>query len=401
MGELSRWCGRCGAELRSGARFCSKCGQRVIEQTTLADLLGAAAPAEPGPADGPGFTEAAVPRALPPATLPPTVIASATLPPPPLGPDSPPRNEWSEWYEPAQARRPYPAPPLPADAYQAHQPQPYQLQPYQPPASQQPPTAHPGYQQPYRSPFEPGPPRRPGNGDRQSRTPLFWSVLSAAVAVAVLVLVLVFHPFGDDHETVSDAANSTATPIPTTSAAAATSPRSRATASATATASGASSPTGPASVSSSAAERQAASAVAALLAGSVTDRTAIDSAYNDVDSCGPNLDNDTGVFVRAVNSRRALLASLASLPDRSALPAALLTDLTGAWQASIAADQDLATWATDEVNHGCRARDTSNAGYRAALGPDNVASADKAAFVAQWNPIAASDGLTSYQSSQL
>jgi zinc-ribbon domain len=395
--ELSRWCGRCGTELRSGARFCSKCGQRVIEQTTLADdLLGPAAPPEPGPADGPGFTEVAVVRALPPIT-PPTVYPSATLP---AGPDHQPGNEWSEWYEPGEARRPYPAPPLPAGAYQPYQPQPYQLQPYQPPY--QPPTVYPGYQQPYRSPFEPGP-RRPGSGDRQSRTPLFWSVLSAAVAVAVLVLVLVFHPFGDDHETVSDAANATSTPIPTTSAAAATSPRARA--SASATASGAASPTGSASASSSsssaAAQRQAASAVATMLAGSVTDRTAIDGAYNDVDSCGPNLDNDAAVFARAVSSRRALLVSLAALPGRSALPPALLTDLTGAWQASIAADQDLATWAGDEVSQGCRAGDTGNAGYRAALGPDDVASADKAAFVTQWNPIAASDGLTGYQSSQL
>ena len=80
-----------------------------------------------------------------------------------------------------------------------------------------------------------------------------------------------------------------------------------------------------ASVSSTAVtERQAASTVAGMLASSVTDRTAINNAYNDVYSCGPNLHGDAAVFTRAVSSRRALLASLATMPGRAALPPALL-----------------------------------------------------------------------------
>ena len=45
---------------------------------------------------------------------------------------------------------------------------------------------------------------------------------------------------------------------------------------------------------------QAASNVAGMLASSVTDRTAINDAYNDVYGCGPNLHGDAAVFTRAV-----------------------------------------------------------------------------------------------------
>ena len=157
-----------------------------------------------------------------------------------------------------------------------------------------------------------------------------------------------------------------------------------------------------ASVSSTAVtERQAASTVAGMLASSVTDRTAINNAYNDVYGCGPNLHGDAAVFTRAVSSRRALLASLATMPGRAALPPALLTDLTKAWQASMAADQGLATWADDEVTQGCVAGDTSDPGYRTTITPDNEATEYKTDFTAEWNPIAARYGLTTYQQGQL
>ena len=138
-----------------------------------------------------------------------------------------------------------------------------------------------------------------------------------------------------------------------------------------------------------------------MLASSVDDRTAINNAYNDVNSCGPNLDSDAAVFTRAVSSRRAMLASLASMPGRSALPPALLSDLANAWQASIAADQGFATWANDEATQGCVPDDTNDPGYQATITPDNEATQDKTAFAAQWNPIAASYGLTTYQQGQL
>jgi hypothetical protein len=267
---------------------------------------------------------------------------------------------------------------------------------------QQPAAPFPSYQQPFRPPFEPaspavppGPPRGPADGDRRSRAPLFWSVLSAVAAAAVVAILLLLHPFSH-HETISDAANSTGT-TPTASAASASSSLSASlSASRSAPASAA------ASVSSTAVtEQQAASTVAGMLANSVADRTAIDNAFNDVDNCGPNLDSDAAVFTRAASSRRALLASLATMSGRSALPPALLSDLANAWQASIAADQGFARWANDEVTQGCLADDTNDPGYQTTITPDNEATAYKTAFVAQWNPVAASYGLTTYQQNQL
>jgi hypothetical protein len=138
-----------------------------------------------------------------------------------------------------------------------------------------------------------------------------------------------------------------------------------------------------------------------MLASSVTDRTAINNAYNDVYGCGPNLDGDAAVFTRAVSSRRSLLASLATMPGRTALPPALLGDLTKAWQASMAADQGFATWAHDEVTQGCVAGDTKDPGYQTTVTPDNEATEYKTDFTAAWNPIAAQYGLSTYQQGQL
>jgi hypothetical protein len=312
----------------------------------------------------------------------------------PPGPDSPPRNEWSDWYSATEARGPFEPSASPPLASQ-------QPQPYPPPTYQQPPVLYPGYQQPHRPPFEPAP-GGPGNGARRSRAPLFWSVLSAVAAVAVVAIALLLHPFSH-HESINDAANSTKTAVPTTSVAA-----SSAIASATVSASSSSSPSTSASasvspsVSSTAVtEQQAASTVAGMLASSVTDRTAINNAYNDVYNCGPSLHGDAAVFTRAVSSRRALLASLATMPGRAALPPALVTDLTNAWQASMAADQGFATWADDEVSQGCVAGDTSDPGYRTTITPDDEATEYKTDFTAEWNPIAARYGLTTYQQGQL
>ena len=221
----------------------------------------------------------------------------------------------------------------------------------------------------------------PAGGTGRSRAPLYWSVLSAAVVVAVVASVLLLHPFSR-HETISDAASSSKTPLPTASASVAA--------------------TASASISATAVtERQAASNLAGMLASSVTERTAINDAYNDVYSCGPNLHDDAAVFTHAASSRRTLVASLAAMPGRTTLPPAMLSDLTGAWQASMSADQGFATWATDEVTQGCVRGDTSDPAYQTTIAPDNQATEDKTAFAGAWNPIAARYGLTAYQQDQL
>ena len=147
--------------------------------------------------------------------------------------------------------------------------------------------------------------------------------------------------------------------------------------------------------------QQAAKALAALLAQSVTDRSAITGSVSDVSQCGPTLNQDAQTFDNAATSRQNLLSQLAGLPARTALPASMLQDLTRAWQASAAADQDLAQWAQDESSGGCTPNDHADPHFKAAAGPDGQATSAKQAFVAQWNPIASEYGLASYQWNQL
>ncbi len=147
--------------------------------------------------------------------------------------------------------------------------------------------------------------------------------------------------------------------------------------------------------------RQAAQALAALLAQSGTDRAAITQAFSAVADCSAGLSQDETIFSNAASSRQALLGKLAALPDRSALPASMLQDLTMAWQASGEADQDFGRWAQDEISQGCSTNDQSDASYQAAMVPDDQATKDKKAFAALWTAIANEYGLPLYQYNQI
>jgi hypothetical protein len=149
------------------------------------------------------------------------------------------------------------------------------------------------------------------------------------------------------------------------------------------------------------AEEVAAQHLSDLLAQSASDRGAIVSAVNDVNACGSDLSGDAQTFQQAATSRQRLLSQLSSLPDESALPAQLVTDLAGAWQSSAHADQDFAGWANDENSGGCTPSDSSDANFQAATAPDDQATTDKQAFVSLWNPIATRYGLTAYQWNEL
>jgi hypothetical protein len=148
-------------------------------------------------------------------------------------------------------------------------------------------------------------------------------------------------------------------------------------------------------------EQMAAQSLSQLLAQSASDRTAIDNAFSDVTACGSGLARDAQAFRQAAVSREQLLSQLSTLPGRSVLPAQMLRDLSGAWQASYRADQDYASWADDEKSKGCTSGDTSDSYYRAATEPDYQATTDKEAFVNAWNTIASHYGLTTYQQDQL
>ena len=147
--------------------------------------------------------------------------------------------------------------------------------------------------------------------------------------------------------------------------------------------------------------RQAAQALAALLAQSGTDRTAVTQAVSAVADCSPGLSQDETIFSSAASSHQALLGKLAALPDRSALPASMLQDLTTAWHASGEADQDFAKWAQDEISQGCSTNYQSDASYQATTVPDDQATKDKKAFVALWTAIANEYGLPLYQYNQI
>ncbi len=148
-------------------------------------------------------------------------------------------------------------------------------------------------------------------------------------------------------------------------------------------------------------QRAAAARLAALLAQTAADRSAIVGAVGAVEDCTAALGQAPQIFQNSAASRERLLQQLATLPGRSALPATTLQALTGAWQASAAVDTDLGKWAQDEAAKGCEPHDHADASYQASNVPDVQATNDKAAFVSGWDAIAARYGLTRYQTSQL
>jgi hypothetical protein len=162
--------------------------------------------------------------------------------------------------------------------------------------------------------------------------------------------------------------------------------------------------TSPSATTSSAAiamtQGQAATALSGLLSQSGGDRADVSAAVFDVEGCGNSLAKDAQVFNKAAANRRTLLTKLAQLPGRSALSPAMITDLTGAWQASATVDSDLAKWAQDQVGH-CKQGNTKDPNYTATIPFDSEATNDKNAFVKLWNPLAKKDGLPTRQSGDL
>lgn len=157
----------------------------------------------------------------------------------------------------------------------------------------------------------------------------------------------------------------------------------------------------PAAGAAGSAQVQAARALATLLGQSVSDRSAVNDAYHDVLQCGPDLSQDAQVFQNAAHARQQLLSQLAALPSQSALSPSMLQDLSGAWQESAQVDGDYVQWAQDQASGGCTPDSTTDPNYAAATDPNGQATADKAAFASQWDPLAAQYGLTQYQQGDL
>jgi hypothetical protein len=155
------------------------------------------------------------------------------------------------------------------------------------------------------------------------------------------------------------------------------------------------------STGQSATERLAAKQLSGLLAQSGSDHAAVTDAVLNVEGCGKNLAANAQTFAKSAANRTSLLAKLAALPGRSSLPSAMVTDLTGAWQASASVDTDLSKWASHAATAGCHRGDLKYSSYVASLSKDGTATSDKRAFVSLWNPLAQKDGLPTYQSAQL
>jgi hypothetical protein len=393
-GSTSQLCAHCGSELQAGTRFCRICGQSVLgndaDPAPFPDLPAVSpsgtAPSSNRPGSGglnlPGgglhprdtaqdtVTAAAIPaiRDLP-RPAPPAADQPAAYQPPGYQPPGyrPQEYQSPEYQRTDQQETRYQPPEYqPAD----HQPPGYQPPGYQPAGYQPPGYQPPGYQPP-----------PDGGGSRR----IIVGVLAVIVAVGGIAAGLLIarahassgHVAGQGHSTPAQSAGSPGTGSPGS-----VSPSSSAPSSAAASA-----------------RQQGADNLSALLASSVSDRGAINNAYNDVQSCGPTLAQDQATFQQAVTSRQSLLSRLGSMPDAAALPAGMISSLTQAWQASITADQDFAAWAQDESAN-CTPNG-SDANLSAATGPDNQATQDKTAFVASWNPIAQQYGLPTYSQGQL
>jgi len=107
-------------------------------------------------------------------------------------------------------------------------------------------------------------------------------------------------------------------------------------------------------------------------------------------------------FATAAANRTNLLSKLGTLSNRSALPPALLADLTSAWQASAQADTDLHDWAQNLISGGCHKGKThDDPKYKDSLGPDTTASSAKARFTTEWKPLAQKYDLPVYKTGQL
>jgi hypothetical protein len=152
--------------------------------------------------------------------------------------------------------------------------------------------------------------------------------------------------------------------------------------------------------SGGAGQLQAAKSLSRLLAQSGTDRSSVIGAVTDVQECGNNLAQDAQIFRTDAQNRRSLLAQLKTMPDRSALSSTMLSDLTGGWQASASADDDLASWAHAAVGH-CKSGNKHDPSLEASYKYDGTATNDKVAFTKLWNPLARKDGLPTYQNTQI
>jgi hypothetical protein len=412
----SSWGPACGHPVQPGTEFCGVCGEPVT--TAGGSYPGQDFPGQDFPGQGladqglPGYgtspTTSIPPVAGSPGSAPPPSAGSRQAwPPPPaqqvspfsLASDTLPTelpsadgtDPWASWYGKPRAAMPdgppagmpdvYGAPTSYADAPSYGGPgqpgqygpgQPYGGQPYGQygePAEYGAGQPYGGAQQyggPYAGYPPPGGPAGPGGRRRGPLIPV--AVIGAVAAAAVAGLVFATHGGGGGSP-----------------AGAASSSGSSASASA----------------SADPAQQAAARQLNTLLSQSGNDHSDVVGAVLSVEACKA-LRPARMTFGTAAGHRRDLLTRLATMPDKSALPPALLADLTTAWQASAQADTDMHDWAQDLISGGCHKGKThDDQKYKDSLGPDSTASSAKARVSRAWQPLAGKYGLTAYQPNDL
>ncbi|MBM9509643.1 hypothetical protein [Actinacidiphila acididurans] len=148
-----------------------------------------------------------------------------------------------------------------------------------------------------------------------------------------------------------------------------------------------------------------AAALDALLRQQAGTRGHVQQAVNSAMKCGrgTSLTEDTDAFRHAYGRRDDLTTQLSGL-DVDAVDGGgqAVSDLTDAWNASMAADRAFAQWASWLATNGCDADTTANApGFSDAMDASARATEAKKTFVAEWNPVADRYGLPDYSWDQL
>ncbi|WP_189332507.1 hypothetical protein [Actinoplanes ianthinogenes] len=161
-------------------------------------------------------------------------------------------------------------------------------------------------------------------------------------------------------------------------------------------------PGGPAgSSATAAAPRDQARALAALIQDSSRSRTAVKDAVIATKACR-SLRANAATFTAAGDARRDQRARAAAL-DVSGLPsgAELTATLLRALDHSQRADRAFAKWASALAGGTCEKGDTVTGDFTAADRESTAATAEKKKFVALWNPIATTYGLSAFEYSDV
>ncbi len=140
-----------------------------------------------------------------------------------------------------------------------------------------------------------------------------------------------------------------------------------------------------------------------LLSSSAAARSGVQDAYNDIDSCGSNLESDYTTLEQAATARQGLLTNFSQL-GLSQLPQsqAMIEDLVSAWNNSVTADQSFAMWAQDEMNGGCTQQDHSDPNWVAGNSASVQADTAKSSFTGLWDStVAPAYNLQQWQPTQI